>query len=146
MHTTPTKTDSTYAALEIKKLKNVESIDLHYITRSYLTRHGNGLMQDERNRQSISSGIKEDVTNPHNEWQGEFRYGALILPELQLRINNDVSHCKTVFDNQDLIGRINLNLEVTHLDELDCMNQISKSFNSWKINTYDNPMIKGIKK
>lgn len=142
IHTTPSKTDSTCAVYAINKLKNVESIDLHYITRSYLTRHGNGLMEDERKRKEISSGIKEDRTNHHNEWQGEFRYGALCLPELQKRINSDITYCKFRLDNEELSNLVNCNLEVTHLDEFDCIEQIKGSFNFWNINTYDSPIIR----
>lgn len=143
VHTTPSDTGGSYAAKIIVGMPNIESIDFHYVTRSYLTRHGNGDMEDESKMKSISSDIQEDKTNHFNEWQGDFRYGVLSVSELKKRINDDVAKYSSVFLASPMFGQLNFNIDVTHLDEVDCMNEINRKFKNWNINTYDNGIIRG---
>ena len=44
-----------------------------YVTRSYVTRHGEGPLPCERKRSELP-GVGEDLTNQPNEWQGTLRY------------------------------------------------------------------------
>ena len=44
-----------------------------YVTRPYVTRHGNGPLPCEVKRSELS-GVGEDLTNQPNEWQGILRY------------------------------------------------------------------------
>ena len=44
-----------------------------YVTRPYVTRHGNGPLPCEVNRSELP-GVGEDLTNQPNEWQGTLRY------------------------------------------------------------------------
>ena len=44
-----------------------------YVTRPYVTRHGNGPLPCEVKRSELS-GVGEDLTNQPNEWQGTLRY------------------------------------------------------------------------
>ena len=56
--------------LEKRGLSLEEAI---YVTRSYVTRHGNGPLPCEVDRSELP-GVGEDLTNQPNEWQGTLRY------------------------------------------------------------------------
>ena len=73
--TTPSHTGLAYSLEILKYLENVDEITAHYVTRPYLTRHGDGEMENHLHRQDISKDIKEDRTNHYNYNQGDFRYG-----------------------------------------------------------------------
>lgn len=49
------------------------SVEVCYVTRPYLTRHGAGMFMTECDRNMVNA--KVDQTNHHNEFQGGFRYG-----------------------------------------------------------------------
>ena len=79
-----------------------------YVTRSYLTKHGAGPLQNEdpNLREQINSN---DLTNVHNPWQGTIRYARFentdwILDNIRDDLNNNGFQGKTV-------------LFVTHLNE-----------------------------
>ena len=56
--------------LEKRGLSLEEAI---YVTRPYVTRHGNGPLPCEVDRSELP-GVGEDLTNQPNEWQGTLRY------------------------------------------------------------------------
>ena len=56
--------------LEKRGLSLEEAI---YVTRPYVTRHGNGPLPCEVKRSELS-GVRKDLTNQPNEWQGTLRY------------------------------------------------------------------------
>jgi adenylosuccinate synthase len=64
-----------------------------YVTRSFLTRHGNGPMYYKEFgslfNYDINSKELEDETNIPNPWQGNMRYGKLNLEQLRRSINID---------------------------------------------------------
>ena len=126
--TTPSNTGIEYA-LDILNEAGVqpEDITAHYVTRPYLTRHGDGNLTDESSRSRISSAVGEDRTNHFNDGQGDFRYGTLDIGSLKDRIVRDARG-------------INFEIEVTHCDEMDRVAEFNKYFK--KVNTYDNPLIK----
>lgn len=130
--TTPSNTGILYS-LELLKDLDVESVTAHYVTRPYLTRHGDGNLNGETERVLISKDVAEDRTNHYNDGQGNFRYGILDIPELQERIFRD---------EQNAIGTQNFGhvLEITHCDEMDRIDEFRKYFTN--INTYDSPLIK----
>ena len=66
---TPTRTGMTY----IKELTSEEVIP-YYVTRSYLTKHGNGVFPGETSIDNINSSMV-DKTNHPNDYQGTLRYG-----------------------------------------------------------------------
>jgi len=124
---TPSVTGIQYACNLLEYFPDI-SISAHYVTRPYLTRHGDGYLDEEIGRKIISEGIQEDRCNHYNPGQGEFRYGKLDVMKLSERIKED---------NQ---GRISdLYLEVTHCDEMDRLAEFKKEFD--KVNTYDSPYI-----
>lgn len=55
-HLTPSSTGCRNIADDIRTL-NPETIDLYYVSRSYLTRHGAGPMNGECTKDEINSGI-----------------------------------------------------------------------------------------
>lgn len=126
--TTPSNTGIAYS-LELLKGLNVDDVTAHYVTRPYLTRHGDGEMLNQSLRSNISSGVNEDRTNHFNDFQGEFRYGLLDLGSLKERI--EVDHKGA--DN------LKVEIELTHCDEMDRLSEFKKEFDV--VNTYDSPMI-----
>lgn len=124
--TTPSDTGITYGRWLAQEM-GIEDIAAHYVTRPYMTRHGDGHLMSQCNRQDISADICEDRTNHYNEHQGEFRYGRLDIPDLKRRI-------------QENAGNVKFTLEVTHCDEMDRIPEFKKEFGN-DINTYDSPFI-----
>lgn len=68
---------------ENEKFKGAE-IDLYYITRSYLTRHGAGPMPTENENMFF-----HDVTNQPNEFQGTLRFGDLDFKRMKREVIGD---------------------------------------------------------
>lgn len=86
-------------------------VEVIYVTRPYLTRHGAGLLPNECSMEM--TGAKPDLTNHVNEWQGEFRYGKLNITDLMARCENDIKYLNTP------LAPVNAKLSyaVTHMDE-----------------------------
>ena len=124
--TTPSNTGIQYSLELLKDVKDVD-ITAHYVTRPYLTRHGDGYLFQESKKQYISNNVENDRTNHYNDFQGQFRYGLLDVSELENRI---------ITDNKT---NVNFEIELTHCDEVDRVSEFKNKFN--KINTYDNPLI-----
>lgn len=124
--TTPSNTGILYSLEILKQLKNVEEITAHYVTRPYLTRHGDGEMENQTQRQIISKDVREDRTNHYNDNQGDFRYGKLDISSLKNRINNDAKGYK-------------FELELTHCDEMDRVKEFRQAFDV--VNEYDTALI-----
>jgi len=123
--TTPSDTGITYALLMAKE-RGIEDVTAHYVTRPYLTRHGDGHVSNQSSRTIISGSIQEDRTNHYNDNQGEFRYGILDISELKQRIEKDAKN-------------VDYQIELTHCDEMDRLLEFKSAFK--KVNTYDNPLI-----
>lgn len=123
--TTPSNTGILYS---LELLKNVKDADItaHYVTRPYLTRHGDGNIMNFQDRQSLSSFVSEDRTNHYNNGQGDFRYGGLDIEDLKNRIVTDSRGIK-------------FELDVTHCDEMDRISEFKKYFNV--VNTYDSALV-----
>ena len=60
-----------------------------YVTRTYLTRHGNGRLDNECKKEDLSDKI-EDSTNIPNEHQGSLRFAPLDVKELITRVEDDM--------------------------------------------------------
>lgn len=123
--TTPSNTGILYA-LSMAKQMGIDDITAHYVTRPYLTRHGDGDIDNAISRHDLSSDIIEDRTNHYNEHQGMFRYGELDIVDLRKRIVDDSKGVKFILD-------------VTHCDEMDRVSEFKKEF--FDIKTYDNPLV-----
>lgn len=86
----------------------IGNIEVCYVTRPYLTRHGVGPFKEECDKNEIGKNII-DVTNQSNEWQGSLRYGFLNTDELIKRIDKDFAKCR--FENKQK------SIMVTHCNE-----------------------------
>lgn len=86
-------------------------VELYYVTRSYLTRHGNGPMPDGYLDHSM---IEQDMTNHPNPWQGTLRLAGFTsksIADMMGRIYKDKSETYGM-DN------VVCNLVVTHTNEI----------------------------
>ena len=99
-------------ALDICKRIDVNEIDIYYVTRAYLTRHGDGPMESELKTPPYK-GIVEN-TNVYNQYQGGFRYGHIDAKELQRRIQTDLRANMFMLDGI----KVKVHLAVTCLDQI----------------------------
>lgn len=107
-HLTPSNTGSLNPCNIIKYADLIDSdIELCYVTRTYLTRHGAGSFPTECNKNNINSEM-HDKTNEPNMFQGTLRYGLINVKELYDRIDKDEN-------NFDLSHKTSL--AITHLNE-----------------------------
>lgn len=83
-----------------------------YVTRSYLTRHGDGPLEEAVKKGEIN-GTMIDKTNVPNEFQGTLRYGYLGDAAQKSRIDGDFSVVA-----QD--ARYSRSIAVTHTNEFKC--------------------------
>lgn len=107
----PYLTPSSTGAYNIHK--DIEALDapleLYYVSRSYMTRHGAGPMDEECKKEDINPDIV-DLTNQPNEWQGSLRFGRIDMKKLSNRIHGDAAqyNCEK-----------NINMVFTHLNYTD---------------------------
>ena len=66
----------------------VNSVEVCYVSRSYVTRHGLGPISNETDKKVINQEMI-DLTNVHNEFQGSLRYGYPEEREMIARIDKD---------------------------------------------------------
>lgn len=86
-------------------------VELYYVTRSYLTRHGNGPMPGGYLDYSM---IEQDMTNHPNPWQGTLRLAGFTsksIADMMGRIYKDKSE---TYDMDNVV----CNLVVTHTNEI----------------------------
>ena len=89
----------THNIIDIMREFDIEIDQITYVTRPYLSRHGN----DPRfsNNKLVHNYFNIiDKTNIHNQWQGSMKYNFIDISELSRRILNDFNafkiHCKNV--------------------------------------------------
>lgn len=87
--------------LTIRKVRSkdiAEELEVIYVSRMYLTRHGAGPLPTEAPVNFVVNGGKVvDKTNHPNTWQGTIRYGCLHLPDLARRIYADLGRTTNSF-------------------------------------------------
>ena len=88
-HVTRTNTTS-QNAMELIKKHDLGLPDVYYITRVYLTRHGNGPMANEGSALELINIDKE--TNVLNGWQGNFRKSLLDLDMINYALQCDANY------------------------------------------------------
>lgn len=88
----------------------MDDAEVYLVTRTYTTRHGNGY---EPKVQCPFDLSKKHETNVNNEFQGEFKTGAL---EVGLLNRAYERHC---IDNYVKKHNMSLNLVITHMDVID---------------------------
>ncbi len=97
--------------LSICKGADIRELEVVYVTRAYMTRHGAGPFPTE-----VPSLHYEDGTNVENEWQGKIRFGHLDLDLMRESVRNDLRKAKGV--------KISISVAVTCLDQVDDVVQI----------------------
>jgi len=107
------------ALLNDKKDFNAE---VCYVSRSYLTRHGVGYLEEETKKSNINEDMI-DKTNVTNEFQGHLRYGYLDDKEQQSRINKDWNLVSN--DN-----RYSKTMAITHCNEFPDIYQKAEYFSN----------------
>ena len=100
-------------AHEICKKLNIYDIEMYYVTRSYLTRHGNGWMSNEKD---LILKNNEEETCVYNEYQKELRFGNLDYDLLNYALKLDAAYTSS----------IKKNLIITCLDQIDEKFKIEK--------------------
>lgn len=86
-------------------------IEICYVTRTYLTRHGAGPFPEECQEFAKKYNLF-DKTNVYNPYQGNIRYGLLNNKELVDRVVQD-------FNSVDFYGGAKISLAITHTNEYD---------------------------
>lgn len=95
----------------------LKDAEVYLVTRTYTTRHGNGY---EPKVQCPFDLSEKHETNVNNEFQGEFKTGAL---EVGLLNRAYERHC---IDNYVRKYNISLNLVITHMDAIDYKFEIAE--------------------
>lgn len=90
---TPSNTGSTNAYNIISNVFPKANVELCYVSRTYMTRHGAGRFVTECDKSNINKDMI-DQHNVTNEFQGSLRYGELIVPQLISRVSNDAQKFK----------------------------------------------------
>ena len=112
---TPSTTGSGRVTAAVERIFSGADVEICYVTRSYLTRHGDGPMESEltaRQLQTAFPGLKADVTNTENRFQGNLRYGMMDVDLLAERIRKDFGRCPDSSGN-----RYRSSVMITHLNE-----------------------------
>lgn len=107
-NTTPSNTGIINASKIIKKYLPDSDVEICYVTRTYMTRHGAGRFDSECNVNEINSSI-EDKTNIPNDYQGIIRYGKIDLNNLCDRCKKDFKLAKN--------SNFKISLAITHVNE-----------------------------
>ncbi len=99
----PHVTRSNTGIRNVRKLcgqAGITDIDAYYVSRTYLTRHGAGVLPGEDPKMSFP-----DSTNKNHRFQGSLRFAPLDYAALRARIGKD-------------FGSENYKLVLTHMDQL----------------------------
>lgn len=91
-HLTPSNTGLPNV-LEVldNSLEEEYHLDLYYMTRAYMTRHGAGQFPSENPRiENLINNPEE--TNQFNQWQDSLRYGSFNIQEYESRITKDLNN------------------------------------------------------
>jgi len=89
-HLTPSDTGLKNPREMILRLFPNADVEVCYVTRPYLTRHGAGRIDNECSKEEINPDM-EDLTNVPNPHQGSLRYGKMDVKELTKRVKKDFS-------------------------------------------------------
>lgn len=107
-HVTTSNTGIKNVMRILKELNFKDSINIYYMSRCYLTRHGAGPMKNELNQKPYSK--INDMTNVPNEFQGRLRFGYIDFDLLSYEINKDLKNLEV---------SANVNVTLTCFDEAD---------------------------
>ncbi|MCH5339695.1 MAG: adenylosuccinate synthetase [Acetatifactor sp.] len=101
-------------------------VEVCYVSRTYMTRHGAGRFDTECKKSDINENIV-DLTNIPNPYQDTIRYGMLMLNDLKNRIISDLGS-----------ANVNKSIAITHLNEYGVdQSELKKIFNEFDIYVSD---------
>ena len=126
VHTTPSCTDINYIVDRLARNKKSDDeieLNIYYITRPYITRHGAGPV----NSKKLEDFKSDDKTNIPNPWQGTIQYYELDINDLKERLIKSFSFCSDYINDS---FKCIPNLVITHNDEMDREEEFSKAFNN----------------
>ena len=113
--TTPSTTGAGRVFQTIERVFQGADAEIVYVNRSYLTRHGDGIMENELDaaqRRLLLPGVRPDATNGENRFQGILRYGMMDVNSLADRISADYALCCGAVRN-----RYRSSVMITHMNE-----------------------------
>lgn len=90
-NTTPSNTGITNPLKIANRAFDGGNMEICYVTRTYLTRHGAGRFDEECAKNLINEQMV-DETNGTNQFQGSLRYGELVTADLLSRVSADLLH------------------------------------------------------
>ena len=114
-NTTPSTTGIGRVIQMAEKQFRGADIEAAYVTRSYLTRHGDGSMENEIQKGRLGTalpGVMPDQTNVGNLFQGKLRYGLLDEKKLTERVLADFGKSAAARNNNYMCS-----IFATHLNE-----------------------------
>ena len=104
------------AAVDICSEEGIKDIEIVYVTRTYVTRHGAGVLPCEEEWPKYNLKI-DDATNIENPWQGKIRYAPHESPERFIRsVTSDINSFEGSLNPDTLTEN---SLFITHLNETD---------------------------
>ena len=89
-------------------------VEVCYVSRTYMTRHGVGRFDTECDKALINKNMI-DMTNVPNPFQDVLRYGTLDTAELYTRCFDDANSVANIGH-----FRIQAGIALTHINEYDC--------------------------
>lgn len=125
-NTTPSNTGLQNPAQMIRNnLPNDVDVEVVYVSRTYLTRHGIGRFDTECEPEKINHYITADTTNIWNEWQGDLRYGILDGNDFEARVLKDFTN----YGDDEW----EMSLFFTHYNENNgiCLNSIINNYSTY---------------
>ncbi len=109
---TPSKT-GLHNISEFLDNRNMSLDEVIYVTRSYVTRHGNGPLSCEVKKENINP-LMEDVTNVDNPWQGSLRYAMhTSIEDFDRPVSDDIESVAV----SKSMKHVKKSLLITHLNE-----------------------------
>lgn len=138
-HLTPSFTGSQVISREIDK-SGIKDVEVCYVTRSYMTRHGAGRFDTECDKSDINPFII-DKTNMPNDYQGSLRFGYINVGGLKNRIKRDFLNYNTHPELSIAVTQLNytggkicgLYGQMRDLSELSSLGKIYKSYEEDKL-------------
>ena len=100
------------------ELSKTINLDVYYMSRTYVTRHGNGPLMYESEK--LASKLT-DITNVENKYQGKFRYAELNefhLRAMTNRLKLDVASIADVIVTSPFDYKLKIHVFFTHHDEI----------------------------
>lgn len=107
-HLTPSNTGVKNPLEIIAWMQCIDDVEVCYVTRTYLTRHGAGRLDGECDKSEINPDM-QDLTNVPNPHQGTLRYAKLDKEALTARILKDFRPAR--------LWNAELSLAITHTNE-----------------------------